>query len=207
MSATMKLPEWVEPLLLRIGGANPHGKPNYRLLWSEDRVEWRFDEQKRKYGDGRDRWVLEKWVPPSEYHRAEWEAMIEPVTHLPILGPFPENGEYEHCYTFEIAVNPGEDPVFMPLSENVVEVLVRAIEAGKLKHTDWERKAAIQKRMDDAKEEQKRIFNDMWDDAAPAPGAKIPEHIEMMDSFNSKTTADIPVQGLPKRGFKQLGGN
>ena len=207
MSATMTLPDWVDPLLLRLGGTNPHGQPNYRIVWSEDRIEWRFDERKRKYGDGRDRWVLEKWLPASEYgSREDWDAMKEPVTGYSILGPYPENGEYEHSFTFEISVNPGEEPVYMPFSENVVEVLVRAIEAGKLKHTDWERKVAIQKRMDDAREERKRIFNDMWADAAPAPGAKIPDHIQQMDSFNSKTTADLDPR-LPVRGFKQVGEN
>ena len=201
----MKLPEWVEPLLTRCGGLNPYGKSNYRIIWSEDRLEWFFESQKRKYGEGRDRWILEKWMSPDNYDRESWESMTEPVTHLAILGPFPENGEYEHCFTFELAVNPGEEPAFMPLAENVVEILVKAIEAGKLNHTQWERQAAIQKRMDDAKAEQQRIFNDMWDDARPAPGAKIPDHIQQMDSFNSKTTADIPIANMPRRGFKQIG--
>jgi len=203
----MTLPDWVQPLLLRIGGSNPYGQPNYRIIWSEDRMEFRYDEQKRKYGDGRDRWILEKWVAPQEYgSREDWEACIEPVTHLPILGPYPENGDYEHSFTFEITVNPGEEPAFMPLAENIVEVLVKAIEAGKLNHTAWARKAAIQKRLDDAKAEQQRLFNDLWDDARPAPGAKIPDHILQMDSFNSKTTADLDPS-LPARGFKQLGEN
>ena len=203
----MTLPAWVNPLLERIGGKNPYGQPNYRIVWSEDRMEWRFDEHKRKYGDGRDRWVLEKWVAPQEYgSRQEWEACVEPVTYLPILGPYPENGDYEHCFTFEVTVNPGEEPTFMPLAEGVVEVLLKAIEAGKLNHTAWERKAAIQQRMDDAKAEQKRIFDDLWRDAAPAPGAKIPDHILQMDSTHAKTTADLSPN-LPSRGFKQLGDN
>lgn len=202
----MTLPEWVPSLLLRVGGTNPYNQPNYRIVWSEDRLEWFFDQQHRKYGNGRDRWILEKWMSPENYNREEWEAAVEPVTNLSILGPYPENGEYEHCYTFEIAVNPGEDAVFMPLSAAIVEVLIRAIEAGKLNHTQWERKVAIQKRMDDAKREQSRIFDDLWRDAAPAPGAKIPEHIQQMDSFSTKTTADLR-KDLPVRGFKQLGEN
>jgi len=201
----MTLPEWVAPLLQRIGGINQYGNPNYRILWSEDRLEWFFDTQKRKYGEGRDRWILEKWVSPADYgSREEWESLVEPVTQLSILGPFPENGDYEWSFTFEVAVNPGEEPTFMPLTEEFVTVLVTAIERGKLNHTQWERKAAIQKRMDDAKAEQRRIFNDLWDDCRPAPGAKIPDHILAMDSFGQKTTADLSPN-LPERGFRQLG--
>lgn len=194
----MTLPEWVAPLLERVGGRNPHGQPNYRIIWSEDALEYFFGEQVRRYGTGRDRWILEKWMPVEETE-ATWHAEYEQA-----LGPYPRQGGYQHSWTFEIVVNQGEEPSFMPLSESIVELVVRAIEMGKMKHTDAERKAALELREEKIRAEKKRIFDDMWQDAAPAPGAKIPEHIQMMDSFGGKTTADLRGD-LPTRGFKQLG--
>lgn len=46
----------------------------------------------RKYGfEG---WVLERWCPSIMYPRALYEQKI-PGTDVPLIGPYPENGEYE----------------------------------------------------------------------------------------------------------------
>ena len=178
---------------------NRNGGPLYRVIWSEDRLEYFYGEMKPKYGVGRNRWVLEKWVAPEDYEpRDEWEGAKEAETGLPILGPFPTQGDFEHCYTFEL------DGVPFDPTEDLVHLVCTAIERGKMNHTTWERKAAIQKRMDDAKAEFKRQFDDLWDDSKPAPGAKIPDHILQMDSFSTKTVADIPMN-LPQAGMKQMG--
>lgn len=191
------LPAWVEPLCERYG-MNPMGKPMYRIIWSEDRLSWQFGEQKKQYGEGRDRWILEKWHPES-ISESEWDAAYKEA-----LGEYPRQGNYEHCWTFEIRVNEGEEMQYMPLREDIVTLIIRAIEAGKMRHTEAERKAALQEREDAVEKARRQMFDDLWDDSAPAPGAKIPEHIQMLDSFGAKTTADLP-RVLPQRGFKQIG--
>jgi hypothetical protein len=46
----------------------------------------------RKYGfDG---WVLERWCPQAMYPRAAFELCV-PGTNIPLLGPYPERGDYE----------------------------------------------------------------------------------------------------------------
>ncbi|HKO03742.1 MAG TPA: hypothetical protein VJW51_03285, partial [Candidatus Acidoferrales bacterium] len=47
----------------------------------------------------------------------------EDGSNIPALGPFPSEGEYEHCFTLE-----GPSGEFLPLSAAAVEWLVRAIE-------------------------------------------------------------------------------
>ena len=190
-------PDWVDELCRRYQAES--GCPLYRVVWSEDRMEWFFGEQRPRYGKGRDRWILEKWMPVKE-SREEWARDFEDAS-----GPYPENGEYEYCHAFEIRVNADEEPQFMPLRRDIVELLITAFEANKMRHSDAERRAALEKRQEDIKRERKRRYDDLWDDSAPAPGAKIPEHIQMMDSFSAKTTASLPA-GLPTHGFKQIGG-
>src|SRR5579872_4471630 len=75
-------------------GTNPFGENIYRLIWSEDRMTLSYGKEMRKYGDGFDRFILEKWVAPEMWGDEE--------THdEEALGPFPRAGEFEHCWTFQ----------------------------------------------------------------------------------------------------------
>ena len=181
------LPDHITKLLDR--GFQAGGR--YRLVWSEDRLDWLDGERILKYGKGRNRWILEKYCPPSTYGNPdEWPS---------ILGPYPSEGDWEHSYTFEAdgeAVTP---------TEELVSLLCRAIDRGVM-HTRSQRWAAIKEAKEKEEAERKKLFDDLWDDSAPAPGAKIPEHIQMLDSFpqGRLTTADVP-QEFQKRGFAQIG--
>lgn len=184
-------------------GKNPYGGHKFRVVWSESRLEWRYAEQKRKYGDGRNRWMLEKWCPPEMYgDRQAWESAVEPETGIPILGPFPSQGDYEHCFTFEVGdPKQGFEP---PL--DLVLLVCRCIEAGKMLYSDAYRLAAIKRKQEEIEAQKKQLFNDLWNDARPAVHAKMPEHIEMMDSFGQRTDAEVraAMPQLPRRGLKQI---
>jgi len=76
-------------------------------------VQWTFDTQgvlvpfmhrplrivvevrdTRKYAF--DAWVIERWMPKSYYGSQEaWENRVLPGTTIPLLGPYPTEGEYE----------------------------------------------------------------------------------------------------------------
>ena len=133
-----KAPESVATYLLRKGGKNPYGEPNFRLIWSPSRVTKRggafSDWDKniacherggvvrlqsgllvpnghtpirtvievrtvRKYAFDAG-WVLERWVPTTYYgNRGDWEMNVVPHSEgVPLLGPYPEFGDYEMCH-------------------------------------------------------------------------------------------------------------
>lgn len=196
----MKIRQFLNNALLTAGGSNLYGQPNYRLVWSESRFEIRYGQKVKKYGSGRDRWILEKWCPPEMYgdpdtwHFETYDAEFREMA----LGPFPNHGEYEHSYTFD------QGGIYIEPTEDLVLLICRCIEQGKM-HTRSEKWAALVAAKDKIKQQQAQEFQDLWDDCKPAPGAKIPEHIQMLDSITKKNTAiqQMPAN-LPKRGLKIL---
>jgi hypothetical protein len=195
---TNKTPEWVPELLQRFG-TNLLGEPNYRIVWSEDRLEWRDGMWSRKYGDGLDRWVLEQWVGPSFYgNPAEWEA-VKTEDGTSVLGPFPYRGDYEHSLTF--ACNND----FIPLSYSLIELTCQVIEKGKLK-SNVDRRIAIEEAKAKHKKAQDLLFENLWHNAAPAVHAKIPDHIQRMDSMGVISAEEAKNKLGLKRGASQVSG-
>lgn len=202
------VPESLSAVCARFVG--PHG-PLFRIVWSEDRMEYRFGEQKRRYGDGRNRWILERWLRPEEYTELspeQWAMEMEEA-----LGPYPRNGEWEQCFVFEARIDPeGDGKVEMQGFEppaDLLEKIIQAIEAGKLRYTPNERKQAIVEKLDAMRKDNSRRFDALWNDSKPAIHAEMPEHIELIDSFPQKhriSTLDLPKYLPRKHGFKQLRG-
>lgn len=142
-----RTPEEVRDRLARAGGLNRYGEPNYRAVWGWSRLGWIggkwVDRDERgevirevvevrhvpKY-EPFDRWHIEKWIPPELYGSpARWYEMtaeVEGAQLVEALGPYPSEGEYEHCLTLE---SRGE---FLPLDAASVERIVRMIEFSRL---------------------------------------------------------------------------
>lgn len=203
----MKTPEWVE-LLLSQFGHNRFGGPMYRVMWSEDVFRWEYGKQVKTYGEGKDRWVLEKWLPPEMYDRVAWESevlrdsdglmIISPEGKFTyVMGPFPEQGAYEHCYTFE-----GLEGQYCPFEPQLVTLVCQCIERGKMM-TAGERMAALKAKQEKEEKESERIFHDIWEDARPAPGAKLPDHCERILSFDVQRRLEEQTKHMPK-GFSQV---
>lgn len=136
------VPKTTQRFLLRFGGTNPFGKPQWRLLVGLDRlvkeagvyrdwaeglttaekgglsfdpipdqpgVNFRRHENKpirvvtelreiRKYPHA-DGWILEKWFPASAYGtQEEWYSYKAVDGMTPMLGPYPECGDYEMIF-------------------------------------------------------------------------------------------------------------
>jgi len=153
-----KPPSWATALLKQFG-TNPHGKPNWRVIWSEDRVRFECGQWRRTYGEGRNRWMVERWCPPDTYgSREAWETMREPDGSMS-LGPFPSEGDYEWSFTFETPDGQG-----CPLDPGLLTLLCRCIEKGRLM-SDAQRKAAIRARLDREQREWEERAGAIFDEA------------------------------------------
>jgi hypothetical protein len=178
-----RAPAEIADRLLQAGGKNPYGRANFRVVWGWSRLTWiggkwtdrdahgnvvrEISELRRvpKYMP-HDRWHLERWLPPELYGPPDrWYALTierDDAISIPALGPFPHEGEYEHCFTLQ---GPGGE--FLPLSAGAVEWLVRAIEFSRALPAG-QRRRALQDR-----EAKKDADYESWayaklDDAVPA---------------------------------------
>ena len=137
-------PESIAERLATAGGLNRYGEANYRVVWGWNRLAWiggKF-EDRNEYGDllrevvelrqepkypEVNRWHVERWVPPEAYGSPrEWYAeTVESAEgrNVPALGPYPERGEYEHCFTIQ-----GLQGEFVQLTPAIVERVAQAIE-------------------------------------------------------------------------------
>ena len=168
----------------RAGGLNLYGRPNFRVVWGWSRLTWiggkwtdrdpatgavirEVSELRRvpKYMP-HDRWHLERWLPPELYGPPDrWYALTierEDGCSIPALGPFPHEGEYEHCITLQ-----GPRGEFLPLTADAVEWLVRAIEFSRAIPAGHSRRALLDR------EAKKDTDYESWayaklDDAVPA---------------------------------------
>lgn len=101
-------PKFVDEML-SVFGKNPHGEPNFRLIWSERKQIW-FDEGAvPEYAylpySG---WVLETWIAPEKDAgpRSQWGPMQEAM-----LGPYPTHGTYNFVKQYPEDWQPTEESV------------------------------------------------------------------------------------------------
>jgi hypothetical protein len=165
------------------GGVNLYGRPNFRVVWGWSRLTWIGGRWTDRDAHGNiirevvelrrvpkylphDRWHLERWLPPELYGPpARWYAYTmehESGIHVPALGPYPREGEYEHCLTLE-----GPRGEFLPLSASAVEWLIHAIEFSRALPPGARHRALL------AREAKKESDFESWaydrlDDAVPA---------------------------------------
>ena len=154
-------PASIERRLRLAGGINRYGEAMYRAVWGWSRLGWIGGKWTDHNDDGsilrevvelrrvpkyvpHDRWHIERWMPPESYGSpSDWYGYTierENGVSVAALGPYPERGEYEHCFTLE-----GPRGEFVQLTPSIAEYVARAIEFGKLAGSA-ERRQAIDKR-------------------------------------------------------------
>lgn len=173
----------VELRLRLAGGRNRFGEPNYRAVWGWSRLAWVGGKWEDRNAAGElvresvelrrvpkytphDRWHIERWLPPEAYGSPrDWYAQTmerEGGVSMPALGPYPERGEYEHCFTLE-----GPRGEFIQLTPTVAEYIARAIEAGRRASAgEWRR--ALEERERRNEREYDAWAWDVLDDGCPA---------------------------------------
>ena len=112
------------------------------------------------------RWHVERWVPPETYGPPrEWYAnTVECVNgvSVPALGPYPERGEYEHCFTLQ-----GPKGEFVQLTPTIVEQVARAIEWARRSPKAKQRGMLYERAAREEREYEEWAYT-LMDDAVPA---------------------------------------
>jgi hypothetical protein len=101
-------PEFVKKMLA-VFGNNPHGEPNYRLIWSERKMIFFAGEIAPEYAYlDPPCWVLETWLPPEKGAgpSANWNPIMEAL-----LGEYPSEGLYFYSQQFPTDWWPSEENV------------------------------------------------------------------------------------------------
>src|SRR5438445_1402883 len=176
-------PESVMRRLEIAGGRNRFGEANYRAVWGWSRLAWVGGKWEDRNAAGElvrecvelrrvpkyaphDRWHIERWLPPEAYGSPRaWYAQTierEDGVSVPALGPYPERGEYEHCFTLE-----GPRGEFVQLTSAVAEYIACAIEAGR-RSSPAERRKAIEQRERRSERDYDRWAWDVLDSGCPA---------------------------------------
>lgn len=182
---THEAPASVARRLHIAGGSNRFGEPNYRAVWGWSRLGWIGGKWEDRDAAGRlvrettglrlvpkyaphDRWHIERWLPPEAYGSPRvWYAQTIEVAggvSVPALGPYPDRGEYEHCFT--LAGPRGE---FVQLTATAAEYLAHAIEAGR-RRSAGERRTALGERERRSEQDYDRWAWDVLDGTGAAFG-------------------------------------
>ena len=112
----MKIHDHLQAHLTRIGGRNLWGEPNFRVVWSNDRLKWNGTPL-YKQPARRDRWIIECYRPPAFYgSRETWETTTYNTRGLPNpgKGPYPSRGDYDYLDTVETIDPAGERGYLLP---------------------------------------------------------------------------------------------
>lgn len=134
---------WFDERLKNIGGSNPFGEPNYRVVWGMDERCFRGgNPQAIKYiglseSDlGMPAWILEEWWSPERLgSKEDWEAYRyawdDDEGTVDVLGEYPSRGLY-FMFGGRPLINPDLSP--MELNENLLSSIAALIK-GKIDGT------------------------------------------------------------------------
>lgn len=196
-------------------GMNPYGKEKYRVVYAPTRMylvggRWQDREQGKivrtvdeyrwipRYQDT-EGWVLEKWLSAEQFAGSKqiWEAEMDADTGLYPLGPYPERGEFESCYTW---------PLHPPTS--AVEQIIQMLEYGKQHYRPRDIAQAHMEAITGRKAEEGKRMEDMLKDAMPAFWGKAisgnPQRKTVDHDSDFRLTADDVSRKMGDSGFQQV---
>jgi len=158
---THEAPLSLQLRLARAGGLNRFGEPNFRAVWGWSRLTWIGGKWTDADAHGNvtrevielrqvpkyfpfERWHIERWMPQESYGSPrQWYAQTierEDGISIPALGPYPQRGDYEHCFTLQ-----GPRGQYIPLTPSACEFIVRAVEFARVQARDVHRAAFVQR--------------------------------------------------------------
>ena len=184
--------------MLAVFGNNPHGSPNYRLIWSERKMIHFSGEICPEYlyldPPG---WVLEAWVSPEKDGGTpeQWER----TTHG-LLGPYPSKGTYNFVKQYPTDWYPTEESVRLicvglAKSKDVsMKERVEGIRASK----EAEAAAARQKVADEIIELQDSGSRGLIQHAVSGPK----NNLRTTDDYERDLERGVVVRDLPLKGGK-----
>lgn len=138
------IPKWFRKALVRKGGMNPHGEPNFQLVWGMDARQFSNGNPSAiKYVNPHDvelGWacfVLERWAPPEFFNEEEWNRLrfsteLVDGKYVDHLGPWRRRGSWIMCAP--LATEKDNLPYApLPLEQKVLDELLARIGSGPMK--------------------------------------------------------------------------
>jgi hypothetical protein len=178
-------PEGFDQALTLIGGRNPYGEPNLRVSWGWDLRTFRNGNPNAlKYpGPGLERWILEKWTPPSFFGSPkQWEQhryFYANGQRIDALGDFPSRGMYTLsqilCAAGLHGTKPGD---FIPLSSDVLNYIEMLQQEFNSRTLNVYSSAKDYRRLQDEMAREEELSNQETEREADALGDYISTHQE-----------------------------
>lgn len=155
--------------ILKKYGENLYGENIYRISWGPSRcyivggwweVEHEFGYKiQPKYGRG-EKWILEKWMPPSVYGTPQaWDSQTLSAEGFYQVGPYPSHGEFEAAAVF--STGPGGSG-YVPLEPGTVDLQARLVFMGRTS-SRWDIRQNIRAEQEAKQKFQDAAFNELWE--------------------------------------------
>src|SRR6185437_2678577 len=192
-------PQFVEHMLSMFGH-NPHGKPNYRLIWSERKMIWFAGGMSPEYAYLEPQgWVLETWTPPEKDAGLPEDWMR---TTRGILGPYPREGTYNFVNQYPSDWLPTEDAVkLICVGLQMSKDIPMKQRADAIREVKEQKKAEALKEVADAIVECQDSAS-LMKIQQPVSGPR--NNLRGLDDCQRDMEHAIVVPNLPKRGGKIL---
>lgn len=172
------VPRHLEKRITKLGGRAENGWPLFRIVRGCDRMQIMGGEKVIKYPSTEDRYVFEMLMfcemSPDEW--AEKFTIYVDGKRTEILGPYPENGEYELVKVIEkVRVDQRTKKViskeFAPLTATLCDALVETAILNRNLTAKHRQEAAQERRAKEEAEKEQRMI-DRIDDMGLAFGGK-----------------------------------
>jgi hypothetical protein len=164
------VPKFFKKGLANMGGMNPMGEPNLRVVHGTQRRGWRNGEANailymnlRNAHYGWNCWILEAWAAPEFFNEREWALRrYGPDVNgtgkmVDYLGPFPRRGDYifiQHLINAEGEALPLTEPVLAEIASHITRdgmAVIAAMETRR-RREQCEKREALAKQLDDLQE-------------------------------------------------------
>lgn len=190
-------PEFVEKVLSTFGN-NPHGEPNYRLVWSERKQLFFCGEIVEEYIYlTTAAWVLEVWVAPEKDagSPANWNEFQEAT-----MGPYPKWGTYNYVKHYPEDWEP---------TENNVRLAAVGVQISKDLDMDQREAAIREARQEKERTQVKHTAEAILESFGSAEFGKTTQAVSgrnnvfrTADDFGRDADRETALPGLPERGGK-----
>lgn len=176
-------PQTFTDFLIRIGGLNPFGGPNFRLVWGGSATKTIYGQMfNGKCGQHillkypyKPAWHFEEWKPGDFFCSPErwYIETFDQSTGMHTMGDYPFQGDYvcrvpmyeKESINGKFVVTP------WPLSFETLELLVPAIWAAR-DISDKEKKMYLESERDKEREASLDVMRDAYTDGSPAFGGR-----------------------------------
>lgn len=151
------VPSEYADFLVRAGGTNLYGEPNFIIIWGQTYTQ-RNGDGLSLLGHGIPAWMLCEWHPAEDYGSpGQWDYKL--------LGPYPHRGRYEILQPFYERI--GGKVEHMPLNFATLEFMLPIIQ--KHKHDSIEKRKALMVEQKEKKEKElEDRIADRLQDACPS---------------------------------------